>query len=433
MGTLSDVVQLTITAEAAKATQAGFGMPLIVSHSAGWVERVREYSDLAAVAVDFATTTPEYIAASKIFGQTPRPPKVLVGRAALRPTQRYALTPVVLNSYTYRVTVNGAPVSFTSDASATANEIILGLKAAIDALALPITTTDQTTFLRVQANTPGAFVSVSSGLDPNLLLTQDHVDPGLATDLAAIALERNDWYAFVTLFNSKALIEAGAAWAAGNKKLYLAQTSDGAVANTVSSGTDDVGESLASLNSPKTALVYSPDPRDFADAAALGRCLPIEPGEETWKFKTLAGVTSSTFTGTQRANLRAKRVNFYEPTAGVAMLEEGIVSSGSYIDAVRYLDFLEARIQERVFSRLAAPNKIPYNDRGIAVVEGEIRGQLESDETREALLPGWSVSVPKAAAATAADRTARLLRNVSFSAVYAGAIHKVLINGTVTF
>ena len=433
MGTLNDIVQLAITAEAAKATQAGFGLPLIVSHSAAWAERVREYADLAAVGVDFLTTTPEYLAAQAIFGQTPRPPKIVIGRAANKPTQRYAVTPAVINSYQYKMWVNGTLVSFTSDASATLAEIIAGLKAAIDALALPITVTDQTTFMRIVANSAGAFVSVSAGVDPNIILAQDHADPGLAADLAAIALERNDWYAFVTLFNSKALVEVGAAYALANKKLYAAQTCDGAVPNTVSSGTDDVGEALASINSNKVALIYSPAPADFADAAALGRCLPIEPGEETWKFKTLAGVPTSSFTGTQRANMRAKRCNFYEATAGVSMLEEGITSSGSYIDAVRYLDFLEAKLQERIFTKLSTPNKVPYNDRGIAIVEGEVRGQLEGDETREALLPGWSVSVPKASSAAPADRTARVLRNVTFSAVYAGAIHKVLINGTVTF
>lgn len=433
MGTIADVVQLTITAEASKVTQAGFGVPLIVSHKAAWTERVREYTELTDVALDFATTTPEYLAAAKIFGQQPRPPTLLIGRAALKPTQRYAVTPVAINSYTYRMWVDGVAVTFTADASATVTEIIAGLKAAIDALALPITVTDQTTYMRVIANTPDGFFSLSSGTDSNLILAQDHADPGIATDLAAIAVERNDWYAFVTLYNSKAMIDAAAAYALASKKLYLAQTSDGAVPNTTSSGTDDVGESLAAASSAKTALVYSPAPADFADAAALGRCLPITPGEETWKFKTLAGVTVSTFTATQRTNMRSKRCNFYEKTAGVEMLEEGVTSSGAYIDGVRYLDFLEARIGERVFGKLSTPNKVPFNDRGIGVVAGEITGQLATDEGREVLLPGWSVNVPKAAAATASDRSTRTLRNVSFSAVYAGAIHKVLINGTVTF
>jgi hypothetical protein len=431
MATLNDIVQVTITSEVSAVQQAGFGVPLILSHSAAWVERVREYASLAAVQVDFAVSTPEYKQASRVFGQNPRPPKLLVGRAALKPTLQIAVTPVVLNSYAYRMKVNGTEVVFTSDGSATLTEIIVGLKAAIDALALPITVTDQTTFMRLQANTPGAWFSVEA-TDANIGLAQTHADPGVATDLAAIALERGDWYGLLTHFNSKAYVEGAAAWVQANKRLYVASTIDSAVRNTVSSGTDDIGESLASLAYTKTALVDAFSSEAFADAGVMGRCFPITPGEETWKFKTLAGVPVGVYTSTQRANLRAKRVNFYEATAGVNMLEEGYVSSGAFIDFVRFLDYLEARIQERVFGKLSIGNKVPYTDKGIAVVRNEIAGQLQTDEDRGALAAGWSVSVPKAAAATTADRNARLLRNVTFNAVYAGAIHKVEIAGTVT-
>lgn len=431
MGTLTDVVQVSITSVASKVTQAGFGVPLILSHSAAWVERVREYSELTAVALDFATTTPEYKAAAAVFSQNPRPPKLLIGRAALKPTQRYALTPVVLNSYTYRVKVNGTEVSFTSDGTATATEIIAGLKAAIDALALPITTTDQTTFLRAVANTPGAWFSLSSS-DPNLGLAQDHADPGVATDLAAIVLERADWYGLLTHFNSIAYVQAAAAWIEANKRLYIASTCDSAVRNTASSGTDDVGEALKASAYKKTALIDAVGSGDFADAAAMGRVFPYTPGEETWKFKTLAGVPVASYTSTQRANLRSKNVNFYEATAGVNMLEEGYCSSGDYIDFVRYIDFVEARIQEGVFVDLSTATKVPFTDKGIAVVGARVAAQLQSDEGRGALAPGWTVTVPKASDVSPADKASRTLRNVRFTAVYAGAIHKVVIEGVVS-
>jgi len=431
MGTLSDVVQVTITSEVSAVQQAGFGVPLILSHSAAWVERVREYSSIAEVQADFAAATPEYKQASKVFGQNPRPPKLLIGRAALKPTLQVAVTPIVQNSYAYRMKVNGVEVVFTSDGTATLNEIILGLKAVIDALSLPITVTDQTTFMRIQANTPGAWFSVEA-TDVNIGLAQTHADPGVATDLAAIVLERSDWYGLLTHFNSKAYVEAAAAWIEANKRLYIASTIDSAVRNTASSGIDDIGESLVALGYDKTALIDAFSSEAFADAGAMGRCFPITPGEETWKFKTLAGVPVGVYTSTQRSNLRAKKTNFYEATAGVSMLEEGYVASGSFIDFVRFLDYLEARIQERVFGKLSIGNKVPYTDKGIAIVRNEIAGQLQTDEARGALDAGWSVTVPKAASASDADRAARVLRNVSFSAVYAGAIHKVEIAGTVT-
>jgi len=431
MATLSDIVQVLITSVASKVTQAGFGVPMILSSSAAWTERVREYTTLTGVQADFATTTPEYKQASKVFSQEPRPPKLLIGRAALKPTQRYAVTPVAVNSYTYRMKVNGTEVSFTSDASATVTEIIAGLTAAINALALPITCSDQTTFLRVVANTPGAFFSLSA-FDPNIGLAQDHADPGVATDLAAIVLERSDWYGLLTHFNSKAYVEAVAAWVEANKRLYIASSCDSAMRNTAISGTDDVGESLKSLSYKKTALVDAAGAEDFADAGIMGLCFTYTPGEETWKFKTIAGAPVASYSPTQRTNLRAKNVNFYETTAGVNMFEEGYASSGDYIDFVRYLDFLEARIQERVFSKLSTAKKVPFNDDGIAIVSTEVKGQLQSDENREAINAGWSVTSPKLANVTLADKSTRTLRDVTFSAVYAGAIHSVRIDGTVS-
>lgn len=431
MSALSDIVQVAITAETSKLAVAGFGVPLILSYSAAWVgELVRAYNELTEVLADFAITTPEYKAAAKVFGQEPRPPSLLIGKGVLKPTQRFAVTPVVISDYTYRMTVNGTEVSFTSDGTATAAEIIAGLKAAIDALTLGITTSDQTTYLRAVANAAGAFFAFGSS-DANLRVKQDHADPGVATDLAAIAVVNNTWYGLITLFNSQALIVAAAAYIEAAGKLYGAQSEDGNIPNTAISGTDDVAEALKALSYNNTFCAYSKATDDFLDAGIMGRCFPYTPGDETWKFKTVAGVTVGSYTATQRVNMRAKNCNFYEATANVNMFEEGYVASGRYIDFTRYLAYQSSAIATGVFGAVSTPAKLPFNDRGIGAVENVIRGQLGADEAREALLPGWSTSVPKASAVTAGDRTARILRNVRYRSVYAGAIHKVLIDGVV--
>lgn len=430
MSALSDIVTLVITAESSRASLPGFGKPLILSHTAAWAERTRSYNELTEVAADFATTTPEYKAAAKFFGQEPRPPTVMIGRAALQPTQRFALTPTAVHSHLYTMTVNGTAVSYQADSATTVAEIIAGLLAAINALSLAVTCSDQTTYLRVVANAAGAFFALGT-TDTNLRIAQDHADPGVATDLAAIALENNTWYGLVTLYNSQALVTAAAAYCEAAKKLYAAQSEDGAIPNTAISGTDDVAEAIKALAYTHTFVCYSKTTDDFLDAGIMGKCLPFTPGEETWMFKTIAGVTVGAYTPTQRTNMRAKNCNFYEPTAGVSMFESGIASSGAFIDFVRYLDYLSAQIATGVFGTLSTPKKLPQNDRGIAAVESVLRGQLGTDEEREALLPGWSTSVPKASTISAANRTARILPDVRFTAVYAGAIHKVLINGVV--
>lgn len=104
---LQDFVNVVISTQANRATGPGFGIPLILSHSATWTERVRSYSSLSAVAVDFATTTPEYLMAAAIFSQDPSPPKIKIGRCANKPTPRWAATPVAVDGATYKGTLVG--------------------------------------------------------------------------------------------------------------------------------------------------------------------------------------------------------------------------------------------------------------------------------------------------------------------------------------
>lgn len=434
MSDIRDSIEVNITTEGAKLTQAGFGLAMILSGSANWTERTREYQSLAEVLVDFAATTPEYKAAAKLFAPDVRPPRVVIGRSALKPTQRFAITPVVINSYTYKMKVNGTEVSYTSDADATATEIIAGLKAAIDALSLGLTTSDQTTYLRALADTAGAFFSVSS-VDANLRVKQDHADPGVATDLANIALERNDWYWLITLYNSQAYIAAAAGYIETVRKEYVAQSEDGNIPNTTKSGTDDIAEALQASSTNKTAIIYSKATDDFADAALVGRLSTMMPGSYTAKFKVLNQVEVGAYTATQRTNMRSKNCNFYEETGGAGSFEEGYAPSGQFIDYVVYKDFLTSRLEERTYAVLQKLPKVPQNDRGIALIETEVRGQLESDAGREALLPIGITDViaPKIGDVPDADRTARTLNKITFTATYVGGWHKVLIDGSIGF
>jgi len=88
---LSEHVSLTITAGTTSVARAGFGVPLILSYNAAFPERIRTYLDIEGVAADFATTSPEYLAANAIFSQEPRPETIKVGRAVGVPTLAYTV------------------------------------------------------------------------------------------------------------------------------------------------------------------------------------------------------------------------------------------------------------------------------------------------------------------------------------------------------
>ena len=86
MSEITGIVDVQIDPESAATTAKSFGVALFVgkaksfaaSDSTKW--RVRLYTSAAGVKADFLTTDPEYKAAARYFGQTPRPQKLLIGQ-----------------------------------------------------------------------------------------------------------------------------------------------------------------------------------------------------------------------------------------------------------------------------------------------------------------------------------------------------------------
>ncbi len=80
MGTqLSDIVQVNITRETAKITQAGFGTALIFGPLTEFTDRYRIYNSIEAVEVDFAADTEQWKAAVALFSQEISPQQVVIG------------------------------------------------------------------------------------------------------------------------------------------------------------------------------------------------------------------------------------------------------------------------------------------------------------------------------------------------------------------
>jgi Protein of unknown function (DUF3383) len=69
-------VKVTVTRETKPVSQAGFGLPLILATSK--TQNYKTYSDLSAIAADFAESTEEYKLAAALLGQSPRPDKVAI-------------------------------------------------------------------------------------------------------------------------------------------------------------------------------------------------------------------------------------------------------------------------------------------------------------------------------------------------------------------
>ena len=433
---LSDIVNVAITTESAAVTQLGFGTPLILASDcpAGFTERVRVYTALKGLSDDgFSTTGATYLMAARVFAQTPRVQRLKVGRVVNKPTLRWAITPTVANSTVYTMKVNGQTATFTSGLAATVTNVIAGLKAAIDALALPVTVSDQTTFMRIVSNTAGAWNTVACADIALLGLAQDQADPGVAADLAAIISESDDFYGVLSPSCSAPYVLALGTAVEATTKMYLFQCQDSAAALLNKAGDlTSAGYVVAAL--ARTMWLYSESGENFADAGETGRCLPLDPGSETWAFKTLAGVPPSNLTATRKANILGKAGNTYTVVAGIAITENGKVAAGEYADVVRFRDWLTARMAESIFGALARAKKIPFTDGGISVIEGLVRAALAAGVAAGGLAanPAPVVVVPKAADVSTNDKAARRLTNVKFDAKLAGAIHGTDISGTIS-
>jgi len=435
---LSDIVQVTITAQTTAPTRAGFGVPLVMAFHSVFTERARVYSSVDAMITDGFTATDEAVlAVQALFAQNPRPTQVVVGREVNREKKKINLTlPSVLRaSFPYTVYVNGQEATYTTDASPTVAEITAGLKVAIDALSEPVTTTDNATDLDIEANTiavPFTF-HVKDPAD----IYQENVTPdgspdGIVADIAAVREENDTWYGLILTNASKPCVLAAAAYIEATFKIMVTQSADtGMLLSTV---TDDVASELQTAGYARTAIIYHPKEQQHAGAAWMGKCLPKDPGSITWKFKTLAGVDSVDLTDTEVTNLEAKDANHYTTIAGIAITQQGVTSAGEFIDVTQSVDFMRARLQEYIYSRLANTDKVPFTDPGIAIVEAEVRAVMVLCVNQGILAadPAPTVSVPRAADVSMIDKAARLLPDVKFEATLAGAIHKVIVNGTVS-
>lgn len=537
MSTLSEHVSMTITQDSVGVARAGFGVPLILSCNASFSERVRSYTDLVGVGTDFATTSPEYLAARAMFSQNPHPETVMIGRAAGKPTLAYRVdVSAVTQGATYSVRVAGqgvtaTTVSYTTKAdlafvdgdvtvatdtitenahgmstgdgpyrvSNSGGALPAGLAAdtnywiyvvdvnsyklcATKANALAGTAVDitgaigggthtlrrnqndvicaqleqglnavvgknytaaqvvgvgETDHLTATGDATGNWFSLEVSDVSLLKIAQTHAEPAttLAADLNAIQLENDGWYALVTLYNSDAYVKAAAAWveSADAPKLYAADLSMSETV-TLAAGGGDTADALEVLAYARTFTCYHPSPADMFASAWLGKVLPLTPGSETWKFKTLSGVNPVTTTSTHRTNLRAKKCNWLMTVAGRNITMEGNTLDGDFIDVQRGLDWLEDDMTKSVFEALSGANKVPFTNAGIALIEGKMKASLKRAVTMGILSdsPAPVVTVPKVSDVSAANKSLRLLPDMKFSCTLAGAIHKVTISGVVS-
>lgn len=448
------------------------------------VERYRTYGSLAAVATDFGTVAPEYLAAQVWFGQTPQPPRVLIGRwvnAASTGGLRGALittanqSMAVWNAVTagqFKLAKDGGSVTNYGplDFSAAANlnavaAIIQGALTGITVLWNAALSRFEFTSTTTGAASAVSFLTAGNAADISVLLggtvgsSGAYVFAGQAaeTALSCVALfdqiAGQKWYcvSFVNAaVNNDFMAVAGYVQAATNKHIQAITTAEAGSVSSVS--TTDIGYLIKQAGYSRSFVQYSQF-NPYAALSAMAKLLTTNYNANntviTLMFKQEPGVVYENLTSTQADALKAKSVNvFVQYDNQTAILQYGTMGDGTFADIVVGVDWLAVTLQNELFNLLyTSRTKIPQTDAGQSLLLTKCDQVCELGVTNGLLAPGiWNTGgfgqlqqgdfMQKGYYSYSAsfdtqlptDRAARHAMPIQIAAKLAGAIHDLNVD-----
>lgn len=254
-----------------------------------------------------------------------------------------------------------------------------------------------------------------------------------ATALTALRLTYDDWYTVCIESRLKADLNLVGTWANSNKKLFIGGSSD-----ETSGATRNVNR--------EAYLIHNNAIADYPDCAWVGKMIPKVPGSATWKWKILSGQSASTFTSTQLNTIRTNNTQAIQNQKGAIFVNEGITTAGEYIDLTVAQDWVEDQISVGLLSLFTKNDKVAFDDRGIAQIEGVVRDVLKRagdngiiaaavSEADMALSDDktyiYKVTTVSRADTSANNRATRTYEGISFVYTTAGAIHEVTVTGLI--
>ena len=306
----------------------------------------------------------------------------------------------------------------------------------------------------------GAATDISANTGLTALTSGAYLAPGANAETLAAALALFDnqfgqqFYGVVAPSAVDADHLAAAAYIEGAtaKHIYGLTTSEAGV--LVASSTTDIAYQLQQLGYNRTFVQYSSS-NAYAVVSALAKLLTVNYAGSntvlTLMYKQEPGVIAETLNQTQLANLAAKNANvFVAYNNNTAILQSGVMTSGTFSDIITNTDWLAVTIQTALYNLLyTSPTKIPQTNPGNHLLVTTIESVCSQAVINGTLAPGvWGsngfgtlnqgdylpkgfyVYAPSVDSQLAADRAARKSVAIQVAAKLAGAIHtvNVLIN-----
>lgn len=184
------------------------------------------------------------------------------------------------------------------------------------------------------------------------------------------------------------------------------------------------------------AMVYGGS-TDFPEAALVGATAGRDAGSFTYKNIILKGVAPEELTDAQITAAHTAGGICFVTKAGDNVTSEGTTVGGEYIDIIDCKDYIIQQIVYKTQKLLNTMPKVPYDNRGIAMLETQCLDVLKDAygmgiiATNDEGLPDYSTNYALRSEVPAGDRAERKYLSGKFSFGLAGAIHHVEIKGEI--
>ena len=437
MTATSNIVNVTVSRQTATVAHTTFGVPAIIgqfatSKTSPAFTRARYYASLATMAADgWAVGDAVYDAAAKVFGQAQKPARVMVGRIdAADANIAASLDAIQLEAADW---YGFGLVGITSVKMSLSTQLTTGnvVSSTIDGVSI-----GSVTYATSHANTMGLWktaiesaiagsVATVNGNDITVVLAGRDLSPATVSVSGGTTVT-----AAVSYIADSTKTLGAAAWALTNgQKVFGHADAD---ASILTSGTSDIPYQLKALSNGRAFSIYHALPHEYAQFAWMGLELAKVPGKSTWAEKVLQGVTADSLTEAATTNAWGKNCSTFTAIGGQNVAVFGVLADGEPIETVRGIDYAVSEIQADLWALKLNNDKVPYNDAGIVLEEGTLRGTGARMETAGVFVPGsFDVQAPKFADVSTDDIAARLLR-LGFTARIQNAIVKTDVAGVVT-
>lgn len=201
---------------------------------------------------------------------------------------------------------------------------------------------------------------------------------------------------------------------------------------------NDTGVIEAVASYDRTHLIGVKDETTtYPEAAVVGATAGLDVGSFTYKNIILKSVTAQNYTDAEVEALHAKGVNTVLLKAGSVVTSEGLVASGEFTDIVDSKDYIIQQIEYQCQHLLNRVPKLPYDNRGIAALEGVVVSVLK-DAANNGMIAvndegdyDYFVNFGKRSECAASDISTRHYAEGQFEFALAGAIHTAKIKGTI--